>query len=194
MLISSWEPTVSETAIVALAGRRIDAEGADHRRFPAANIPIVRDRLKELFRREDVVAIVSSAACGSDIIGLEEAEKIHIRRRIVLPFAPERFRASSVVDRPGEWGSAFDRLVAIAEREDELIIVGQADGDTAYAASNQRIIEEAQLLSRRLSGGQHRLLAVVVWEGQPRPNNDLTDHFRTAAIKAGFEVEVVLTT
>ncbi|OSI68580.1 hypothetical protein BSZ22_20645 [Bradyrhizobium canariense] len=154
----------------------------------------MRERLHDLLRGENVIAMVSSAACGSDIIALEEAEQIQIRRRIVLPFAPDKFRASSVVDRPGSWGSAFDRLVASAERDDELIIVGDADGDPAYAASNQRIIDEAQLLSRRFPGGPHRLLAVVVWEGQPRPDNDLTDHFRTSAIKAGFEVKVVLTT
>jgi hypothetical protein len=35
--------------VVALAGRRIDADGADLPRFPLANVPLVRKRLTELF-------------------------------------------------------------------------------------------------------------------------------------------------
>src|SRR4051794_17846073 len=113
---------MSETAVIALAGRRIDAEDADSPRFPARNIPAVRNRLAELLVREKALALVSSAACGSDLIGLEEAERIEIRRRIVLPFSQGKFRATSVVDRPGDWGSSFDRLVAQAEQQGDLVI------------------------------------------------------------------------
>jgi hypothetical protein len=67
---------MSDTAIVALAGRRIDAEGVDNPRFDSRNIPTVRNRLAELFAREKAVALVSSGACGADLIGLEKAERI----------------------------------------------------------------------------------------------------------------------
>jgi hypothetical protein len=187
---------VPETAVVALAGRRIDAEDSDAPRFSSRHVPLVRDRLAALLVRENALALVSSAACGADLIGLEEAERLGLRRRIVLPFSPRRFRATSVVDRAGEWGSSFDRLAAHAGEQGDLIIAEQGGGDedTAYAAVNQLILGEANALARTIPGGPHRLLALVVWEGRPRAGNDLTDDFKTAAIAAGFTLHVILTT
>jgi hypothetical protein len=186
---------VSDTAIIALAGRRIDADDVDRSRFPSRNVPIVRERLAKLFAQENSVALVSSAACGSDLIGLEEAERSDIRCRIVLPFSPEKFRATSVVDRPGGWGSSFDHLVALAENQRDLVILeqGGSAADAAYAAVNTLILHEATMLGQTMPGAPHRLVAVIVWEGQPRPDNDLTDDFKTAAIEAGFTLHIVLT-
>jgi hypothetical protein len=187
---------VPETAVVALAGRRIDAEDVDRPRFSSTNVPAVRKAVAELLVREKALALVASAACGSDLIGLEEAERINIRRRIVLPFSPRKFRATSVVDRPGAWGSSFDRLVALAEEQGDLIVPenGESDEDIAYAAVNKRILGEAKALARTIPAGPHRLVAVVIWEGQSRSGNDLTDDFKTAAIAAGFTSHVILTT
>jgi hypothetical protein len=186
---------VSETAVVAIAGRRIDAQDADPPQFPLRSVPLVRKRLAELLVAENARALVSSAACGSDLIGLEEAERIKIRRRIVLPFSPDKFRATSVVDRPGDWGPGFDRLVAHAAAQGDLVVDerGENDGDAAYAEVTQLILDEAKALARTIAGGPHRLVAVVVWEGRPRPGNDLTDDFKTAAIAAGFALRVILT-
>lgn len=185
---------VSDTAVVALAGRRIDAEDADPSRFSSNSIPAVRKRLARLLEQEEALALVSSAACGSDLIGLEEAERIHIRRRIVLPFSREKFRATSVVDRPGEWGASFDHLVDLAEEDGDIIILEQGkDTDAAFAAANKLILHEAKMLAQTMPGGPHRLVAAIVWEGQPRPDNDLTDDFKTAAVEAGFTLHVVLT-
>src|ERR1700687_257733 len=113
-----WSLTMSDQsqfgrgAIVALAGRRVDPVDADTRRFPLENVTLVRKRLSELFVAERATALVSSAACGADLAALEAAERLGLRWRIVLPFAPERFRQTSVIDRPGDWGPVFDRLIA----------------------------------------------------------------------------------
>src|SRR5437879_1306075 len=106
---------ISYHAVIALGGRRIDAPDADPPRFPLKNVPIVRRRLAALLSAEHAEALVCSAACGADLIALEEAERLGLHRRIVLPFQPKRFRETSVTDRPGDWGSVFDRLVAAAE-------------------------------------------------------------------------------
>jgi hypothetical protein len=186
---------VSETAVVAIAGRRIDAQDADPPQFSLRSVPRVRKRLAELLVAENALALVSSAACGSDLIGLEEAERIQIRRRIVLPFSPDKFRATSVVDRPGEWGPGFDRLVALAGQQGDLVIGerGENNEDAAYAAVNQLVLDEAKALALTIPGGPHRLVAVVVWEGRPRSGNDLTDDFKTAAVEAGFTLRIIPT-
>jgi hypothetical protein len=182
-----------DTAIVALAGRRIDAVDTNPSRFPLDAVPTVRRRLADLLARERAVALVCSAACGADLLALEEAERLGLRRRIVLPFPPDRFRESSVVDRPGDWGRVFDRLVRAAEEAGDLIVLsGNPDNDdAAYAAANEAIIAEAQRLAQE--GTAHRLVAAIVWEGLARPGDDTTAHFRKLAAEAGFEDRVILT-
>jgi hypothetical protein len=187
---------ISKRSVIAVAGRRIDAPDADSPRFPLENVPLVRSRLAALFSTEHAEAVVCSAACGADLIALEEAERLGLRRRIVLPFPPERFRETSVTDRPGEWGPAFDRLIAAAEATDDLVILQSTNGsdDAAYAAANQAIIREAEALAQALPGGvQPRLIAVIVWEGSAREGTDASGGLRNLAAQAGFEERSLLT-
>ena len=178
-------------AVIALAGRRIDAPHADPPRFPSDSIALVRERIAQSLASERAVALVCSAACGADLLALKEAERLGIRRRIILPFAPERFRDTSVTDRPGDWGSLFDHLVEQARISGDLVVLHAGEGDEAYAAANKAIIREALALAE--IDGPHQRLAVVVWEGAARSDNDATDGFRTLAVQAGFEVRTLLT-
>jgi predicted acylesterase/phospholipase RssA len=184
---------VKGDAIVALAGRRIDASDIDQPRFPIEAVPTVRRRLAQLLGDERAISLVCSAACGADLVALEEAECLGVRRRIVLPFPPERFRETSVIDRPGNWGPLFDRLIAAAAAAGDLVVLSdQACGDeAAYVAANEAIIREAQVLAR--DGAAHRLVAALVWEGAARSGSDATAGFRELAIKAGFQEHSVQT-
>jgi hypothetical protein len=133
---------------------------------------------------------VCSAACGADLVALEEAGKLGVRRRVVLPFAKERFRETSVVDRPGKWGEVYDRVIADVEPRGDLIELPSraGDEDDAYQAANETIIREAVTIA---SAGER--IAVTVWEGSPRSNSDATNEFRALAKEAGFSQRVVLT-
>lgn len=185
-----------QASVVALAGRRIDAPDTRPSRFPIENVPLVRRRLADLFIEEATEALVCSAACGADLIALEEAERLGLRRRIVLPFPPERFRETSVVDRPGNWGLVFDRLVAAAAACGDLVVLADAGGDddTAYAAANHAIVREAMVLGQGMNGeGARRPLAVIVWEGKARQGSDATGGLRDIATRAGFSERSVLT-
>jgi len=180
-------------AVVALAGRRMDATGTEPPRFPLENVPVVRKRLAAILAKESAMALVCSAACGADLIALEEAERLGLRRRIVLPFSPERFRETSVIDRPGNWGPVFDRLVTAARATGDLVVLEDAgDSDKAYAAANKAIIDQAQMLAKTGSAPR-RMVAVVVWEGAARVGNDATQGFRDLGAKAGFEERSVTT-
>jgi hypothetical protein len=59
------------------------------------------------------------------------ARRAGIRRRVILPFAVDRFRETSVVDRPGNWGPLFDGLVADAAAHGDLVILEAGEGDQA---------------------------------------------------------------
>jgi hypothetical protein len=185
--------------IVALAGRRIDADGAPPR-FPLDEAPLVKRRLTSLLRDLQPDALVCSAACGADLLALEAAMALNILVTIVLPFAPERFRETSVVDRPGEWGRRYDAVMkratkgAVANRIH--VIEPPAGGDDdAYQKATDAILEDAQDLAAQAdaSGEETEVVAVVVWEGVSRGEGDLTEYFRQGAIARGFTEKIILT-
>lgn len=163
--------------IVAVAGRRMDAD--------ARRIEGVRRRVRALFAEEGVVAVVSSAACGADLIAQSEAGAMGLRRRIVLPYGRERFRETSVVDRPGDWGAVYDRVLG---EVDDVVVLPEAD--EPYRAANEAILDEAAKLAAEL--GQEAA-AVLVWDGASRGERDWTAAFGRAARERGWRVLEVST-
>jgi len=175
--------------IIALAGRRVDAPDAKDARFPLQNVAQVRERVSKLLKT-DVAAVVSSAACGADLIAQSEAGTLGLRRRVVLPFARQRFRETSVVDRPGDWGPVYDRVIDEVAAAGDLVVLPPGPDDQAYAAANHAILEEALALARTL---HQPVKAILVWDGASRGDNDLTEAFGTEARKRGLAVTDVPT-
>ena len=183
-------------AVVALGGRRIDAEPTSTARFPFDQVDRVGMEIADQLRRTQAVALVCSAACGADLIALETAQKMGLPTRIVLPFSATRFRETSVVDRPHPefWGSMFDRATSAARAHGDLIELDAVEADDAYSMANGVIIREA----RKLAGVKNqerslRLIALVVWEGASRGPDDNTNKFVQLAQESGFRIEQVLT-
>jgi hypothetical protein len=192
--------------VVALAGRRVDPPGAERPRFPLANVEAVAERLRTVLADLEPEVLVSSAACGADLLALDAARTLGIRRRIVLPFDASRFRASSVVDRPGEWGPLFDSLYEEALSSNDVVILPcGGDDEDAYAAATYRIVTEALTLAKEsnpegvgsLPEGVGSLgrkpTAIVVWDGESRGEGDLTAKFAALAANSGMRVVKVAT-
>lgn len=173
--------------IIALAGRRIDAPDAAAPRFPLANIARVAQRIRDLLASEGATAVVSSAACGADLIAQSEAGKLGLRRRVILPFARERFRATSVTDRPGDWAALYEQVL---DSVDLVVLSGAGEDSDAYAAVNRGILDDADALARSL---RQPLTAVLVWEGSSRGAGDLTEAFGEEAKRRGVRVIEVRT-
>ena len=173
--------------IVAFAGRRIDAPNADPPRFPPVNSERVRADVRAKLETLHAAAMVSSAACGADILALEAAEELGIRRAIVLPFVPERFRKTSVVDRGGDWGQRFDHLTSVAATSGDLHVLGytSTDDEQAYAATNGAILDLAQKTARE--SGSTEVTALIAWD-KPRDAADLTKQFKEQALTRSIKV------
>lgn len=177
-------------AVAAVAGRRPDAD-AETERFPLRNVDAVRSRIAALLRDRGVGALVSSAACGADLLALQAAGELGLRRVVVLPFDVDRFRASSVVDRPGDWGDAYDAVIADARARGDLVVLSvDGEDDQAYAAATAAILDRAAALA---GGDPSRVVAVPVWEGAPRGDGDQTAAFASSARERGMEVGEVRT-
>jgi hypothetical protein len=176
--------------VLAIAGRRIDAPDAVPR-FPAQNVPLVRSRIRAELLRTGAKAVVGSAACGADLIAMAEAGSAMLRRIVVLPFETERFKKASVADRPGDWGPIFDRVMdSVAAQGDLVILQGHSEGDEAYVATNEAILDRAERIARETNDV---VSALIVWDGKKRGDDDLTYRFGESARRRALPVLEVLT-
>ncbi len=177
--------------VIALAGRRVDAPKAETARFPVINVPQVRQRVSDWLAQHVVHTLVCSAACGADLLALDAAGELNIRRRIVLPYSREQFRASSVVDRGSEWGAPFDAILdAVTARGDVLGLGYQPENETAYVETNHAILELAIAIGAQLS---QPVKALLVWDGASRGDDDVTVAFQQEAQDRGLAVEHIST-
>ncbi len=174
--------------VAALAGRRIDASNSKVRRFPLDMVERVRADLERLLSMEGVELLVCSAACGADLIALSAAKKAHIRYRIVLPFSPDRFKETSVTDRPGDWGQIFDEVTSGAREGDVIVLDPQENADEAYEKATQEIVRQA--VGAAAPGAA---LAIAVWEGKTRQATDATASFLRQAAAAGMKRRTIRT-
>ena len=176
--------------IIALAGRRVDTADAKNARFPLRNIDTVRTRARAVLQEKGATALVSSAACGADLIALSEAGQLGLRRRVILPFERGRFRETSVTDRPGEWGLLYDYVLDAVEAAGDLVVLECSSDDEAYAAANRAILDEAVTLGKI---NHQAVEAVLIWNGTSRGDGDLTESFAAEAHGRGLTVTEVLT-
>lgn len=132
---------------------------------------------------------------------MDAAGELGIRRSVVLPFTRERFRTLSVIDRPGEWGISFDRIISDVEAAGDLLLLHETEEDKDTAAlvrTNQAILNKAQALASEMASvNEHAafpgVLAVIVWDGQSRGEDDLTAAFANEARSRNLPVAEILT-
>ncbi len=180
--------------IIALAGRRIDAHATAVPRFPLAKSSDVYKEVLALLQEQSTTAFVSSAACGADLLALQAAGQLGIERHIILPFSPERFRTRSVCDRPGAWGALFDQIIRDVEVAGHLELLNEDKEDLAtFLHTNRVILNRAQTLARGDALPPLGVLAVIVWEGQSRGDDDMTADFAHEASARGLPVREIST-
>jgi hypothetical protein len=174
--------------VVAVAGRRVDALGAEPSRFPARNIALVEQAVSQLLGDLVAEAVVTSAANGADLICAKWAMQHEVSLHVVLPFDVDEFKRRSVTDRPGDWGALYDRAIEYARQRGTLHLLGaQTDDESAaYLRANSAILDEA-------AGDGNEPHALIVWDGNEREHNDFTVAFADEAKRRGIPVRAVMT-
>ena len=169
--------------MAALAGRRIDPRGAAVARFPLERRDHVRAQLLATLRDRQVRALVTAAACGVDLLGLEAAGALGVARHVVLPFDRVRFRRTSVVDRPGDWGPLYDAILREVDAAGSVTELAYGADDMAFVAANRAMLDHAASVAASLA---LPLVAIVAWDGTPRDAVDVTLAFRNEAQRRGL--------
>ena len=173
---------------VAIAGRRIDASDADYVRFSEANVSYVEAAVREALDGLATAALVSSAANGADLLAAKWAVERGIPLHLILPFGVDDFKRTSVLDRAGEWGPLYDRVVQYARERHSLETLSKsADDASAFLAANHVILEKT------LQSGDHPA-ALIIWDGHSRGPDDITAAFLSEARRRGIKIHEVLTT
>jgi hypothetical protein len=172
--------------VVVSAGRRIDASDAVALRFPQQNVLKVQSQIEEFLNHRRPTAVVSSGACGADLLVLQAALNISVPRHVLLPSSPDTFRESSVIDRPGNWGPIYDAVLKASEVE----VLSLPQGQEGYLEINRRLLDKAQ----DLSATHHvPITALVIWNGKSRGIDDVTAHFLDEATRRGIAVQEIST-
>ena len=173
--------------ILVYAGRRIDpGDSTSPRQFPLANVARVQADVERVLRQLRPAAVVGSAACGSDLLVLEAAGRLHVRRRVLLPFDYSTFRATSVTDRPGDWGQRFDAIIHDVSASGDLVELAlDPEQSATYQEANAGIFREAAGLA---GGHEDDVAALVLWNGTTRGTGDVTEAFLKDARRRGWPV------
>lgn len=182
----------ADQTIVAVAGRRVDAPGTDPPSFPSAALASVSSRIDEFLDGHAVRTVVASCSSGADILLLEAAAARGLGTRIILPFSIERFRETSVIDRGAEWGTRYDKLIASATHNGDVVVLPEVQGraDDVSGRVTRKIIEETVRIAKLLHA---RTLAVAIWEQKARSTHDATQDFLKQARRAKLKVEEIST-
>ena len=176
--------------VLAVAGRRIDAADASVARFALAQAERVSIELRQLLASSRAVAVVASAANGADLLALQAAGDLGVRRVVVLPCAASAFQASSVTDRPGDWGPLFDRIIDEVRASGSLVELDLGQDTDAYAKVTDALIARTDEIAE---GEGLRAAAVAVWDGVSRGSDDMTAYFRRLAVDRRFDLHEVRT-
>jgi hypothetical protein len=159
--------------IFAFTGRRSPA-------LDAAAASLVSDRLRTLLILRAPSAVVGAAACGADLLLLEQALRLSAPElHIILPTPRERFRAESVEP---DWRSRFDAVLAEA---DDVTDASGGAGDP-FLAGNLAILRAATTLAAER--GEEAVAVIVASPGE----GEYTDHFaHEAALRHVRELRVL---
>ncbi len=149
--------------VILFAGHMLDRPGQPAKRFPRALEGAVRKEIAARLARFETGIAYASAACGSDILFLEEVIRLGGEINVVLPFEREQFLRESVgFIREGGWAARFERVL---EHAAQVKVLGQY-----HAGLESLNFEFTNLILYGLAKTRAKILdtelkALAVWDG-----------------------------
>jgi hypothetical protein len=155
------------SAVVIVAGHRVDEPGRAEIRFPESAVAAVRESLREklarLNQRAGGISVLASAAPGADIVCHELCRDLGIKSTICLPMPVDSYSTNIFKDLDG-WRSRF--LALVGEGADRLQLSDapglpkwlQGIGTDEWERGNRWVLQLA------LSVGAPKVSLIAVWD------------------------------
>ena len=151
--------------VAVFAGHMVDQPGRDRPRFPQSMQKKVGKEIARSLERLDARIGFSSAACGGDILFLEEMITRGGEINVILPFEKEAFCKTSVDIIPGaDWKRQFNRVL---QRTKSVVTASDrrsSGNNVAYQYTNLLQHGLAILRARMLDT---EVVPLALWDGQP---------------------------
>ena len=172
--------------VVVFAGHRIDAEGCPGPRFPAELEEKVRLAIRDKLQELDAGFGFCSAACGSDILFIEEMLERKAEVTVVLAYPKEDFPDHCVSEG---WRARYQAILDNAG-------VRKVETSERRLPANAVALEYAsqvQVGLARLRGEtlDTRVLPLVVWDGRPGHRDGGTASMVDYWHRAGRSIEII---
>jgi hypothetical protein len=166
--------------ILVHAGNRVDGPDRDPPRFPESQVEFVERRLGRLLDALRPRVVVSAAAAGADLLLLEQALAIDdVAVHVVLPFAADAFRDTSVADCGAAWTDRYDRVLAMADGDRCQVFEHRlTPDDEGYREGNRLLIRHAQ---GQVADGEGVLALAVAPPASGSGERSITDDFLATA-------------
>ncbi|MCG7853646.1 MAG: hypothetical protein MIO92_14100 [Methanosarcinaceae archaeon] len=151
--------------VVVFAGHMVDQPGRVRSRFPPSMMKKARKEMAYRLEQLDARIGFSSAACGSDILFLEEMIRRGGEINVILPFETEAFCKTSVDIIPGTaWKKRFNRVLKQAKSVITASDHRFSENDAAYQYTN--LLQDGMAILRaRMLGTE--VVPLALWDGQP---------------------------
>ena len=146
--------------VVAFAGHMIDAQDRSTPRFPAYMEARVQRALAEAIEQHDIGIGYCSAACGADILFIEQMLARGAEVNIVLPFKREDFIEASVSFAGDRWVERFERVMQRATSVSYCVDEDFLGDDVLFAHAGDLIQGLAVLRAQQLETDVALLAAV----------------------------------
>lgn len=150
--------------VLVFAGHMIDPPGFPSPRFPASSEETIRQTIRSKIPQHCDLMGYSSAACGGDILFLEEMQRAGHETHIVLPVLRREFHRMSVAREGTNWSERFDAVLAAATSVTEIAAQPAVDEGNTFYYGNLVLCGMAHQEAGRLGS---RLRGLAVWDGQP---------------------------
>ena len=136
-----FDELFKKPTVIVFSGHMIDIPEIETARFPANAENFVRNEIKSVLSKYDDCIAYSSAACGADILFLEEIVHKGGEINIILPHDVDSFKKHSVnTVSEGGWAERFDVLLEKASR---VVILSQYNdeiNEPAYDFTNRFVL------------------------------------------------------